>query len=417
MIKAIIVTIGDEILLGQILDTNSKFIARQLTSIGIEVNEVCSIPDKEEKIRMKIEYVLNVSDLVIVTGGLGPTKDDVTKQVLADYFGMQLIENKDVLEQLERLFANGGMRMNERNQGQAMIPDGCRILMNRKGTAPGMWFEKKGKVLVSLPGVPCEMEDLMICEVIPMLSRRYSDMLLEYRMLKVYNIVESELAMRLEVWESKLPEGLSLAYLPSPGVVKLRLTARGVSNLLLERWFTNLQKELVGVRFVIGENATLEQLLANMLLTKHLTVATAESCTGGNIAALLSSIPGASRYFKGGVVAYATSVKKDVLQVIDKDIKEYGVVSEVVVRQMAERVRCLMNVDYAISTSGIVGPTGGTLENPVGTVWIAVASSEETIARSFTFGFTRKTNMAKASLEAIEMLMELMENEGKRMRD
>ena len=360
MIKAIIVTIGDEILLGQILDTNSKFIARQLTNIGIEVNEVCSIPDKEEKIRMKIEYVLNVSDLVIVTGGLGPTKDDVTKQVLADYFGMQLIENKDVLEQLERLFANGGMRMNERNRGQAMIPDGCRILMNRKGTAPGMWFEKKGKVLVSLPGVPCEMEDLMICEVIPMLSRRYSDMLLEYRMLKVYNIVESELAMRLEVWESKLPEGLSLAYLPSPGVVKLRLTARGVSNLLLERWFTNLQKELVGVRFVIGENATLEQLLANMLLTRHLTVATAESCTGGNIAALLSSIPGASRYFKGGVVAYATSVKKDVLQVIDKDIKEYGVVSEVVVRQMAERVRCLMNVDYAISTSGIVGPTGGT---------------------------------------------------------
>ena len=234
MIKAIIVTIGDEILLGQILDTNSKFIARQLTSIGIEVNEVCSIPDKEEKIRMKIEYVLNVSDLVIVTGGLGPTKDDVTKQVLADYFGMQLVENKDVLEQLERLFANGGMRMNERNRGQAMIPDGCRILMNRKGTAPGMWFEKNGKVLVSLPGVPCEMEDLMICEVIPMLSRRYSDMLLEYRMLKVYNIVESELAMRLEVWESKLPEGLSLAYLPSPGVVKLRLTARGVSNLLLE---------------------------------------------------------------------------------------------------------------------------------------------------------------------------------------
>ena len=191
MIKAIIVTIGDEILLGQILDTNSKFIARQLTNIGIEVNEVCSIPDKEEKIRMKIEYVLNVSDLVIVTGGLGPTKDDVTKQVLADYFGMQLIENKDVLEQLERLFANGGMRMNERNQGQAMIPDGCRILMNRKGTAPGMWFEKKGKVLVSLPGVPCEMEDLMICEVIPMLSRRYSDMLLEYRMLKVYNIVHN----------------------------------------------------------------------------------------------------------------------------------------------------------------------------------------------------------------------------------
>ena len=317
----------------------------------------------------------------------------------------------------ERLFANGGMRMNERNRGQAMIPDGCRILMNRKGTAPGMWFEKNGKVLVSLPGVPCEMEDLMIREVIPMLSRRYSDMLLEYRMLKVYNIVESELAMRLEVWESKLPEGLSLAYLPSPGVVKLRLTARGVSNLLLERWFTNLQKELVGVRFVIGENATLEQLLANMLLTKHLTVATAESCTGGNIAALLSSIPGASGYFKGSVVAYATSVKKDVLQVNDKDIKEYGVVSEVVVRQMAERVRCLMNVDYAISTSGIVGPTGGTLENPVGTVWIAVASSEETIARSFTFGFTRKTNMAKASLEAIEMLMELMENEGKRMRD
>ena len=391
------------------MDTNSRFIARELTSVGVEVAETRSVADREEAIRTAAEEGLSRGDLVVVTGGLGPTKDDVTKRVLAGCFGMRLVESGEVLAHLERLIANGGMRMNAGNRGQALVPEGCRVLMNQRGTAPGMWFERDGKVLVSLPGVPFEMEELMRSEVVPELRRRFPGLLLEYRVLKVYNIPESELALRLEAWEERLPEGLSLAYLPSPGVVKLRLTARGVSAALLEEWFEGLRKELAGLRVVEGEETSLEQRLAELLLERGATVATAESCTGGNVAALLTSVPGASGYFKGSVVAYANEVKAGVLGVSREDLEAFGAVSEPVVRQMAAGVRRLLDVDYAVATSGVAGPTGGTPEKPVGTVWIAVASPEGVVAKRFVFSFTRAGNVAKASLKAVEMLLERVE--------
>ena len=396
--KAIVITIGDEILLGQILDTNSRFIARRLTGVGIEVVETRSVADGEGAIRGAVEEAMGAADVVVVTGGLGPTKDDVTKRVLAGYFGMRLVESGEVMAHLERLLANGGMRMNAGNRGQAMVPEGCRVLTNRRGTAPGMWFERGGKVLVSLPGVPSEMEELMELEVVPGLRRRFPGLLLEYRVLKVYGIPESELAARLEGWEERLPEGLSLAYLPSPGVVMLRLTARGEAVLRLEEWMTGLRGELAGLRMVEGEEASLEGRLAGLLLERGVTVATAESCTGGSGAALLTSVPGASGYFRGGVVAYANEVKAGVLGVDEADLATHGAVSEPVVRQMAEGARRLRGTDYAVATSGVAGPTGGTQEKPVGTV-----------ARRFVFSFTRAANVAKASLKAAEMLLECVE--------
>lgn len=404
--KAIIVTIGDEILMGQILDTNSRFIARELTGVGMEVEVMWTVADGEEAIREAVEVALSRVDVVVVTGGLGPTKDDVTKRVLAGCFGMPLEEDAAVLAWVERLLADGGMRMNEGNRGQAMVPRGCRVLMNRKGTAPGMWFEREGRVLVALPGVPFEMEDLMKREVVPALKTRWPRLLLDYRVVKVYDIPESELAILLSGWEERLPRGLGLAYLPSPGWVKLRLTARGEVVDELDGWFENLKLALDGLRFTEGEDTSIERELGALLMVKGRTLATAESCTGGNVAALLTSVPGASGYFRGSVVAYANEVKERVLGVSRESIEREGAVSETVVRQMAEGVRRLMNTDYGVATSGVAGPTGGTPEKPVGTVWIAVASSRGTAARCYSFSFTRERNIGKASMKALEMVME-----------
>lgn len=346
------------------------------------------------------------ADLVIVTGGLGPTKDDVTKRVLADYFGTQLVMDEDVLAWIEKLLLNGGMRMNEGNRCQALLPESARVLYNRKGTAPGMWFERDGKVLVSLPGVPFEMEDLMNRDVIPRLQTLFPHLLLDFKVLKVYDIPESELAILLEKWEECLTEGFSLAYLPSPGSVQLRLTAKGEQVYNLDARYDSLKEALEGLRYLEGENGGTERELGELLLVKGKTIATAESCTGGNLAALLTSIAGSSAYFRGCVVAYANDVKERVLGVSREDLEQFGAVSEPVVCQMAEGVRRLVGTDYAVSTSGVAGPTGGTLEKPVGTVWIAVAGPQRTVAKKFILSFTRERNIAKATMKAIEMVIE-----------
>ncbi|WP_294139380.1 competence/damage-inducible protein A [uncultured Sanguibacteroides sp.] len=407
---AIIITIGDEILLGQILDTNSQYIAKQLTRLGAEVVDVLSVPDQGDKIREWIDYAMMHAELVIVTGGLGPTKDDVTKKVLAEYFDTRLVLNEEVYSWIEKLLRNGGMRMNENNKGQAFLPENCKILLNHKGTASGMWFERERKVLVSLPGVPFEMEDLMTRSVIPELRKRYPHLMLEYRMLKVYDIPESELAIRLESWEEKLPKGLGLAYLPSPGFIKLRLTAKGEGVYNLDLFFETLKEVLQGLRFTVGEEDCMERELGELLLIKGKTIATAESCTGGNVAQQVTSIAGASAYFKGSVVAYANEIKERVLGVDPRAIETYGAVSEQVVVQMAEGVRRLMGTDYAVSTSGVAGPTGGTPEKPVGTVWIGLATPEKTIARKYAFSFTRERNIGKATMKAIELVIEELRN-------
>lgn len=404
--RAIIITIGDEILLGQIVDTNSRFIADRLTKVGIEVTRMLSVSDEEYDIEERMMMSLFDCDIVVMTGGLGPTKDDVTKRMLSRLFRMELVEDPEVLANVERLIANGGMRMNPGNRSQALVPNGCRVLMNRKGTAPGMWFERRGKVIVVLPGVPFEMEDLMDREVVPALQERFSGLLLDYRVMKVYDIPESELSLRLEGFEERLPEGLSLAYLPSPGMVRLRLTARGVKPEVLDEWLAVLRGELEGLRVLEGDEASLENEVVTLLTERGLTLATAESCTGGNVAARVVSVAGASACFRGSVVAYANDVKEKVLGVSGEDLERHGAVSEPVVRQMAEGVRRLLGADYGVATSGVAGPTGGTPEKPVGTVWIAVASPEGTVAERFVFSFTRERNIDKATMKALGMLLE-----------
>lgn len=404
--RAIIITIGDEILLGQIVDTNSRFIADRLTKVGIEVTRMLSVSDEEYDIEERMMMSLFDCDIVVMTGGLGPTKDDVTKRMLSRLFRMELVEDPEVLANVERLIANGGMRMNPGNRSQALVPKGCRVLMNRKGTAPGMWFERRGKVIVVLPGVPFEMEDLMDREVVPALQERFPGLLLDYRVVKVYDIPESELSLRLEGFEGRLPEGLSLAYLPSPGMVRLRLTARGVKPEILDEWLAVLRGELEGLRVLEGDEASLENEVVTLLTERGLTLATAESCTGGNVAARVVSVAGASACFRGSVVAYANDVKEKVLGVSGEDLERHGAVSEPVVRQMAEGARRLLGADYGVATSGVAGPTGGTPEKPVGTVWIAVASPEGTVAERFVFSFTRERNIDKATMKALGMLLE-----------
>lgn len=402
--NAIIITIGDEILMGQILDTNSQYIARKLTEIGVEVIEEISVPDKRDEIYDTVDYAMQEADLILVTGGLGPTKDDVTKKVLAEYFGSRLVFNAQAMEWLEELLRNRNLPMNDNNKSQAFLPDNCRILHNFKGTASGMWFEKGWKSLISMPGVPFEMEHLMDTYVIPDLKAKYPNLQLEYRMLKVYDVPESQLAEHLEPWEEALGEGLKLAYLPSPGLVRLRITAKGEAVKHLEQTYNSLKETLKGMKYTEGEDA-LEKQIGEVLRKKKVTIATAESCTGGEIAHLLTSVPGSSDYFKGAVVSYANEVKVNVLGVNATDIEKEGAVSETVVMQMAEGVKKLMGTDYAVSTSGVAGPEGGTPEKPVGTVWIGVATPEKTFAKKFVFSFTRERNIAKASVKALELVM------------
>lgn len=404
--NAIIITIGDEILLGQILDTNSRFIAGQLSRLGAEVTEIMTVADKRDEIYEAVDYAMNEAELVIVTGGLGPTKDDVTKKVLAEYFGSRLVIHPEAMGWLEELLKGRGIALNENNKSQALLPDNCRIIRNLKGTASAMWFERGWKSLISLPGVPFEMEYLMETSIVPELKKRYPQLLLAYKMLQVYDIPESELAERLEGWEDALPEGIGLAYLPSPGLVKLRITAKGKAVDRLDEYYTTLKSALDGLHYTEGEGECLEKQFGNLFREKRLTVATAESCTGGYIAHLITAVAGSSDYFKGGVVAYANEVKEGILGVDPEVIRMYGAVSEPVVRQMAEGVRKLTGADYAVSTSGIAGPEGGTPEKPVGTVWIGIATPKKTTAQKFVFSFTRERNIAKAAVKALELLMD-----------
>ncbi len=402
---AVIITIGDEILLGQILDTNSRYMARQLGNMGVEVVEMLTVRDDRNEISKAVGEAMSRAELVLVTGGLGPTKDDVTKKVLADYFGMRLVYNEEVMGWLKELLAGRGIAMNENNKSQAWLPENCRILRNFKGTASGMWFEQGEKDLISMPGVPFEMEHLMETYVLPDLQKKYPRLQLAYKMLKVYDIPESELAERLEAWENHLPAGVGLAYLPSPGLVKLRVTAKGEAITCLETCYMTLKEALEGLHYTEGEEDTVEKQFGGMLRSCGKTVATAESCTGGYIAHLITSVAGCSEYYKGGVVAYTNEMKVNFLGVDAADIEQFGAVSEPVVRQMADGVMKLTGADYAIATTGVAGP-GGTEEKPVGTVWIGSATPKRTIARRFVFSYTRERNIAKAAVKAMELLME-----------
>lgn len=415
MIKATIITIGDEILIGQIVDTNSVSIAKRLNAAGITVVEKLSIGDDAEQIATTLKRAHTQSQIVIITGGLGPTKDDITKHTLARIFSSQLIENKAVAEHVEKMLAVRGIAFNALNRSQAMVPECCTVLFNHHGTAPGMWFEEGDHVTISLPGVPFEMEHLMEDEVMPRLKSHYSLHANIHRTMITSGIAESILAERIAEWEDALPKGVKLAYLPSPNIVRLRLSTYdsedGVAaRKRIDELFNQLYK-IIPDNIVGYEDASVQQLVHQLLTERGKTLAVAESCTGGTIASRFTAMAGSSAYFLVGVVAYANEAKRDILGVNYDDIMRYGAVSEQVARQMAEGARRITGADYAIATTGIAGPTGGTTQKPVGTVWIAVATPQGTIATLRPSGTDRSQIINRASAYAIEMLYKELKKE------
>ena len=408
--NATIITIGDEILIGQIVDTNSVSIAKHLNNIGIVIDRKLSIGDRRDAIIESLTEAMTTTDIVIVTGGLGPTKDDITKHTLAQMFHSELEYNATEGDHIRTLLERRGIPFTELNRGQAMLPKCCTVLHNAHGTAPGMWFDTpRGGALISLPGVPFEMEHLMEDEVIPRLKARYSLSSIVHSTLITRGIPESLLAERIEGWEDALPEWLHLAYLPAPNVVRLRLSAYEVDKEQAEREITHqfeLLREIIGDNIVGFEGATLEQHVHRILTERGKTLAIAESCTGGAIASKFTAMAGASNYLLGGVVAYSNEVKESILGVDPVSIACFGAVSEVVALEMAEGVRRTTGADYAIATTGIAGPTGGSKHKPVGTVWMAIATPEGSRAVMRNSGTDRGQIISRASAYAIEMLYE-----------
>lgn len=405
--KSTIITIGDEILIGQILDTNSRYISQALNRLGVVVAERTSIGDSAEQIEQTLTRALAATDIVIITGGLGPTKDDITKHTLARYFDSELIYNEAVGQFVEALLARRGITFNELNRGQAMVPKCCTVLHNAHGTAPGMWFERDGKVVVSLPGVPFEMEHLMEDSVLPMLRDRFELKAIVHRTMITSGIAESLLAEKIAQWEDNLPEVLHLAYLPAPNIVRLRLSAYEVDGSsvakMIDEQFAKLY-DIIPQAIVGFENATVEQLVHNKLIERGQTLSVAESCTGGNIAAKFTAMAGASAYFNAGVVSYSNEAKVDILGVNPEDIAAYGAVSEAVAIQMAEGVRRVGRSDYGISTTGVAGPSGGSAEKPVGTVWIGIATPNGSFAVLKNCGTDRGQIIQRATAYAVQLL-------------
>lgn len=405
--KADIITIGDEILIGQIIDTNSAWIAARLGEIGVSIRRKYSIGDRREEIISAVEESMAKAEITIITGGLGPTKDDITKRVLAEIFNSPMVCHTETYERVERMMAARGIAFNDLNKGQAMVPECCTVLANHKGTAPGMWFERNGRVVVSLPGVPFEMEGLMTESVLPLLTRHFELSSVVHRTAITYGLAESMMAELIAPWEDALPPHLHLAYLPSPSQLRLRLSAYDVDKEQAEREFDEQFAKLIpilGDYFVGWGDTTVQSAVAEILVERGETLASAESCTGGVIASKFTAMSGASEYFWGGVVSYDNSVKENVLGVSRHNLETYGAVSEQVARQMAEGVRRLCGTTYGVATTGVAGPTGGSPEKPVGTVWVAVATPTHTIAKLFQHGKVRAVNIERAATAAINLL-------------
>jgi nicotinamide-nucleotide amidase len=414
--KATIVTIGDEILIGQIVDTNSGFIAKSLDKIGVEIHEMISISDNKNHILETFSKLQNQVDLVVITGGLGPTKDDITKHTFCEYFDDKLVRNvaieKHVIDLIERAMKRPASQM---NKDQALVPSKCIVLHNQVGTAPGMWMKKENTVYISLPGVPYEMKYIVENEIIPKIVREYERPYIIHKTIMTYGQGESLVAERIENWENNLPEFIKLAYLPSPGRVRLRLSARGTDKEFLEQ---KIAENVLSLSKIIGDiivgfdgDETIEVILGRLLSDNNKTLATAESCTGGKIAQVITSVSGASKYFKGSVVSYATETKISVLGLSEQLIKEHSVVSFEVAKAMAIAVKKLMKSDYAIATTGNAGPTKGDGKAEIGTVFIAIATPNEVIVEEFDFGQPREKVIDRAVNKAFEMLQkEILKN-------
>ena len=406
--QAEIITIGDEILIGQVVDTNSAWMAKELNKIGIDVSRINSISDQKNDIINSIEESFKRVSLVLMTGGLGPTNDDITKKTLSDYFGMKLVQDDKLYLKIQERLSRYGIPMNHFNVEQALVPDQARIIDNNFGSAPCMWFERDGKVVISMPGVPFEMKGIMENGVLNALRTCYSTPAIVHRTIMTQGIGESLLAEMLEDWEGNLPKGMKLAYLPSPGQVRLRLSVTGENKEDLE---LAINKQVELLEKIIPENifgfddTPMEESVAKLLKEKGLTMGTAESCTGGYIAHLITSHSGSSEYFKGSIVSYCNEIKEKVLGVNVEDLNNFGAVSQQVVEQMAIGARMALKVDYALATSGIAGPDGGTEEKPVGTVWIAFASKSKVISHKLSLYKVRERNIRVAALKVLNLLL------------
>ncbi len=405
-----IINIGDELLIGQVVNTNASWMAAELNAEGMSVSQVSVISDKKEVIVEALQKALALADAVLITGGLGPTKDDLTKHTLAEFFNSELKEDASMLANIAKIFAARGYELTETNRKQAEVPVCCTPLLNKLGTAPGMWFETEGKVVVSMPGVPFEMKQLMQEEVIPRLKSFFKTEPIIHRTFSLQGIGESFLSDKLEDFEAQLPSYIKLAYLPNAGIIRLRLSAKG-ENVEAE---VEKQCQILNTyikEYVFGvEDDILETVIGRLLLDKKSTLAIAESCTGGFISHLITSIPGSSAYFNGSVVSYSNQVKMDLLAVPEEILKKHGAVSKETAELMALGVKCHLKSDYALATTGIAGPDGGTDEKPVGTVWIAIATPEKVFSECYHFGNDRKRTIQRAANQALNNLRKAIVN-------
>ncbi|GGE96596.1 nicotinamide-nucleotide amidase [Chishuiella changwenlii] len=416
-IKATLLTIGDEILIGQIVDTNSAFIAKQLNKIGIQVEEILSVQDEMIHIIEAFQRGITKSNIIIVTGGLGPTKDDKTKAALCQFLNCELVREEKVIENIIQLFEARGYtkELNNLNQEQALIPEKSKFIQNKYGTAPCLWTDFEDKIIINLPGVPFEMKGLVLDDIIPRLKNKFEADVIVHRDILVTGISESDLAILLEDWENQLPDYIHLAYLPNRTSIDLRFTATGIDEVYLKE---SIQQEInkfkvIAGQYLISENSgKAQRVLGDILKQNNLTISTTESCTGGNIASLITSISGSSSYFNGSVVAYATNVKTSVLGVNADDIDKFTVVSEQVAEQMSKGVRTILNTDIAISTTGVAGPNKGEDGKDVGTAWVAVTNGEKTITRSYFYPYMDREDFIKTvSNNALNLAIQFIQKE------
>jgi nicotinamide-nucleotide amidase len=413
-----IITIGDEILIGQIVDTNSAFIGQLLNMNGMSVKQITSVSDDREHILKALDEAKNRADVILITGGLGPTKDDITKKTLCEYFNTTMRFDEGAYEDVVNIFATYRKEVTPLNRLQAEVPAICEVIRNKNGTAPGMWFSVDGKIFVSMPGVPYEMKALMKDQVIPKLSSLFKLPSIVHKTVLTQGIGESTLSEMISDWEDSLKEHhIKLAYLPSPGMVRLRLSTKGENKEQLDSITDKKINELRGIisEYIYGyevygeEKQTLEMIVGEMLKKRNKTVSTAESCTGGYISHLITKVAGSSKYYIGSVISYAYEIKESELSVPHDIIMQHGAVSQPVVEQMAKAIRERYKTDYSISASGIAGPDGGTADKPVGTVWIAVATPEKVISEKFLFGNDRERNIQKTANAALNMLKKELE--------
>lgn len=405
--KAEIITIGDELLIGQVIDTNSAWMAEQLNQIGINVHQITSISDQSQHILKTLKEAGNRARIVLITGGLGPTRDDITKDALCQYFATRLVLNQEALADVMRFFEKRNIAITELNRKQAELPEDCKSIPNPIGTARGMWFEKDNTVYVSMPGVPFEMKQMMLTSILPLLKEKFSLATVIHKTILTTGLGESFLAARIEEWEDNLPAGIKLAYLPQPGIVRLRLTGKSCHADKLKNDITDHSNKLKALipDLIFGEDQdTMEKVVGEKLKAKEESLSTAESCTGGYIAHLITSIPGSSTWYNGSIVSYSNNAKSTLLDVPHELLDKHGAVSKEVVEVMAKNVREKLKTTWSIAVSGIAGPDGGTIEKPVGTVWIAIAGPNLVYSEQFLFGDNRERNIRRSAIAALNLL-------------